>query len=84
MPPEKSVSAYKDIFFECQKMTIVKIFVKTAKKAWIGIECAAPREREVQCPYKGKAFDNVSSQPLKSQFTSAGQERSHFLFIPFH
>lgn len=62
MPPEKSVSAYKDIFFECQKMTIVKIFVKTAKKAWIGIECAAPREREVQCPYKGKAFDNVSTR----------------------
>ena len=33
MPPEKSVSAHKDTFFECQKMTIVKIFVKTAKKA---------------------------------------------------
>ncbi|PJJ42548.1 hypothetical protein BGX16_2580 [Hallerella succinigenes] len=26
----------------------------------------------------------LNSRPLKSQFTSAGQERSHFLFIPFH
>ena len=54
MPPEKSVSAHKDTFFECQKMTIAEIFVKKRKKrffgknAWIGIECAAPRKREAQ------------------------------------
>lgn len=44
MPPEKSVSAHKDTFFECQKMTIAKIFEKKAKKARIwyknaGIKC---------------------------------------------
>ena len=33
MPPEKSVSAHKDTFFGCQKMTIAEIFAKTAKKA---------------------------------------------------
>lgn len=76
MPPGKSVSAHKDTFFECQKMTIAEIFVKKAKKAGfgdkntgiqhqnagIGIECAAPRKREVQCSNKGKAFDNVSTR----------------------
>ncbi len=33
MPPEKSVSAHKDTFFGCQKMTIAEFFVKTAKIA---------------------------------------------------
>lgn len=32
------------------------------QNAGIGIECAAPRKREVQCPNKGKAFDNVSTR----------------------
>ena len=36
MPPEKSVSAHKDTFFECQKMTIAEIFVKKAKKRGSG------------------------------------------------
>ena len=48
MPPEKSVSAHKDTFFECQKMTIAEIFVKTAKtwgfniKMW-GLGLNVPR-----------------------------------------
>ena len=33
MPPEKSVSAHKDTFFGCQKMTIAEIFVKRQKNA---------------------------------------------------
>lgn len=36
MPPEKSVSAHKDTFFGCQKMTIAFFFVKKQKNAGIG------------------------------------------------
>ena len=62
MPPEKSVSAYKDIFFECQKMTIVKIFVKTAKKRGLALNVPRQENAKLNAPTKEKLFNNVRTR----------------------